>query len=91
MFRTVLLAAALLAAGPALALENACRVADPSGTPLNLRTTPYGRIIGVVENGTMVSVMDETRDRAGRVWVYVRDDYSTQPLGWVYRDYINCR
>jgi hypothetical protein len=38
--------------------ETLCRVVDPTTTPLNVRTTPNGRIVGTLENGAMVSVLD---------------------------------
>ena len=31
-----------------------CIVSDPTGTPLNVRATPNGRIIGSLSNGTRV-------------------------------------
>ena len=36
-----------------------CRVADPSGTPLNVRTMPLGKVIDTLPNGLGVRVFDE--------------------------------
>ncbi len=67
-----------------------CLVNDPTPTPLNYRTAPYGKILGSFGNGAHVSVLDETRDQHGKPWAYVSDDEG-RPLGWVYRSYIDCR
>jgi uncharacterized protein YecT (DUF1311 family) len=68
---------------------NACHVADPTGTPLNIRTSPYGAIVGNFRNGDPVTVLDQQNDRQGKTWVHVGTP-SYQPIGWVYRDYIYC-
>jgi hypothetical protein len=39
-----------------------CIVADPSPTPLNVRTAPYGRIVGVLSNGQVVFILDGSID-----------------------------
>jgi hypothetical protein len=59
-----------LTASPTQA-QTVCRVADPTPTPLNVRSSPNGRIVGTVENGMPVSVLDSTTDRRGHGWVYV--------------------
>src|ERR1700731_1066723 len=74
------------AATPAI---SQCIVADPSPTPLNVRTAPYGRIVGALCNGQVVFILDSSIDRHGRPWVYVADD--TAPLGWIYRQYVVCK
>ena len=90
------LAIALLSVAGALALSGAahaqqrCRVTDPTGTPLNVRTAPYGRVVGTLPNGALVSVIDRSRDSAGKSWVYVADRRDGAPLGWVYREFISC-
>ena len=67
-----------------------CIVADPSPTPLNVRTAPYGRIVSTLTNGQVVSILDSSIDNEGRPWVYVADDNGS-PLGWVYREYVVCK
>ncbi len=70
--------------------QNRCRVTDPSDTPLNVRTAPYGTIIGTLQNGRRVSVIDRAPDRRGQPWVYIADQHDGQLLGWVYREFISC-
>jgi hypothetical protein len=67
-----------------------CVVADPSPTPLNVRTSPYGHIVGALDNGQVVSIIDSSIDNQGRPWVYFVDD-TGNPLGWVYREYVVCK
>ena len=76
--------------GATISAHAECIVADPSPTPLNVRTAPYGRIVGALENGQVVSVLDSSMDNQGRPWVYVADN-TGNPLGWVYREYIVCK
>lgn len=90
MFKPALAIAILLGAvAPSLAQER-CRVTDPSGTPLNVRTAPYGRIIGTIPNGRLVSVIDRARDQQGRPWVYIADARTGEPIGWVFREFVSC-
>lgn len=70
--------------------QSRCKVMDPTGTPLNIRGTPNGEIIGKAENGALVSIIDRMTDNRGRGWVYVAHMSSGQPLGWVFREYIAC-
>ena len=66
-----------------------CRVADPTGTPLNIRTTPNGTIVSTFRNGDPVTILDSQRDRKGSMWVYVATP-EFKPIGWVYRRYLDC-
>ncbi|MCE4222712.1 SH3 domain-containing protein [Methylobacterium sp. C25] len=78
----------LLAAAGAQAAE--CRVTDPTGTPLNVRTAPNGRVVGTLVNGQRVSVL-ERRMIGGKAWVYVGDvELGDQPIGWVFREFVSC-
>jgi hypothetical protein len=63
----------------------ACIVADPSGTPLNVRKAPNGPIVGALNNGILVVV----RDRRGD-WVNVVPHEAAGKSGWVFRDYLDC-
>lgn len=90
------IAAGLLAAGimataslPAAA-QSRCRIADPTGTPLNVRSGPYGEILGQVRNGTPVRIEADAIDGKGKPWAYVVAMEGGQPLGWVFRDYVSC-
>src|SRR5262245_35467657 len=63
---------------------------DPTGTPLNVRTTPNGNIVGTLSNGTLVNILDRPSNVRGRTWVYVGRYEDRVPIGWVYRDYLDC-
>ena len=65
-----------------------CRVADPTGTPLNVRTSPEGTIVATFRNGDPVTMLD-SRVFRGSTWVYVGTP-DLKPIGWVYRNYVNC-
>lgn len=63
-----------------------CVVADPTGTPLNYRLSPGGKVGGTLPNGLTVVMTDSEEGK----WVQValfRGDY----IGYVYKDYLNCR
>jgi hypothetical protein len=66
-----------------------CRVTDPTGTPLNIRATPNGRIIGTAPNGLLVTILDTTSDR-GRPWALVAQFETGRRVGWVFREFISC-
>ncbi|MEN5082725.1 SH3 domain-containing protein [Bosea sp. TWI1241] len=90
--RPALLAALVLTgltASPALA-QNRCAVTDPTGTPLNIRETPNGDIIGRVRNGAGVRVVNSGHDERGRPWVLISPRGSAHIVGWVYREFISC-
>jgi len=90
--RLALLAVALaagLSTAPAFA-QSRCAVTDPTGTPLNIRETPNGEIIGRVSNGAGVRVVNSSFDERGRPWVLIRPRGSSQVVGWVYREFVSC-
>lgn len=66
-----------------------CRVMDPTGTPLNVRTSPDGNIVGTVSNGVRVIILDHTL-RRGKDWVYVGKAEDRVPIGWVFESYLDC-
>jgi uncharacterized protein YraI len=76
------IAAAALQADAALV----CVVADPSGTPLNVRAQPNSAIIGALHNGTRVVIRDETYDRK---WVRVIPLRAGKE-GWVFSNFLDC-
>jgi hypothetical protein len=88
------MAVAALAASIGLAQaaddDQHCKVTDPTGTPLNLRDKPNGRIIGTLKNGMFVSVTEYANDAKGRPWVDVADYNTKKVLGWVFREFISC-
>lgn len=71
-----------------------CVVADPTGTLLNVRTAPNGRVVGQIANGVWVRVGDMAAEN-GKPWAFIHDSDMTgtrgDPLGWVFARYLNCR
>lgn len=60
-----------------------CTVADPTGTPLNVRATPGGEIIGTLDNGEVVAV-GVTDGSEGPEWTRIIQPYE----GYVWSDYL---
>lgn len=83
------LALAAAAAGDAAA-QSRCKVTDPTGTPLNVRTAPNGDILGTIGNGRDVEVLETRADTRGRSWALVRQPGSPAAMGWVFREFISC-
>ena len=67
-----------------------CIVSDPTGTPLNVRDSPQGRIVGTIRNGAYVRVVDSALDYKGQPWAYIVWWESGQGIGWVFREFISC-
>ncbi len=69
-----------------------CKVTDPTGTPLNVRDKPDGKIVNSLRNGREVVIHDASSDSRGRSWALVgsmyRGDYRI--WGWVIREFISC-
>lgn len=70
--------------------QQRCRVMDPTGTPLNVREEPAGRVVGQLPNGRLVSLAEHIRDARGRLWVFLHDPRNGDPIGWVFREYVGC-
>ena len=83
--------AALLALTTQAAASN-CRVADPTGTPLNIRTAPNGQVVATARNGALIQVYDNNDkfDNQGRRWYYVGLSTSSAPDGYAIAAYIRC-
>jgi hypothetical protein len=88
--KTIMLAGFVLIATTPFAHAE-CVVADPTPTPLNVRTAPNGRVIATLDNGQSVYIIDRTLDRQSRAWVYVGDSETDKPVGWVFREFIVCK
>jgi hypothetical protein len=86
----LLIAAAILAASTSAATATQCMVSDPTGTPLNIRETPDGEVIGRLRNGTFVTMVDTVQDRRGRRWAIVRAPGYGGTVS-VFREFISCR
>ena len=69
--------------------RNTCVIADPTGTPLNIRTSPNGKIVGKIANGERVRISDQTTED-GKQWAYISNTAS-RPMGWVFRRFLSCR
>jgi hypothetical protein len=67
-----------------------CKVTDPTGMPLNMRTKPNGKIIGTLANNTYVSILEHAPDANGKPWVRVAYAETKQPIGWVFREFLSC-
>lgn len=95
-----ILAVAVLASGLGLTPQaaesavprGACEVSDPSPTPLNVRTEPYGTILRTLRDGTIVYRTGRSQtDDSGRNWSEISLRRSGRGIGWVFREYISCR
>jgi hypothetical protein len=65
-----------------------CTVADPTGTPLNVRSRPYGTILGALHNDTTV-ILSDMAEANGQKWVKVMP-VGAGKTGWVFFNYLNC-
>jgi hypothetical protein len=65
-----------------------CVVADPTGTPLNVRSRPNGTILGALHNDTRVIVTDSAV-ASGKVWSKVVP-VEAGKVGWVFRSHLDC-
>ncbi len=74
------------------AASRRCKITDPTGTPLNVRASPNGRIINKLRNGREVEILESGRDNRGRSWVYVGGYYkgNWRNWGWVFREFVSC-
>jgi hypothetical protein len=69
------------------AARTVCAVVDPTGTPLNVRSSPNGGILGALHNDTLVIIKDIVMF-GGQKWALVLPDAGKQ--GWVVREYLDC-
>ena len=92
IFCFLFLVGVLAFAGVQEAHAQRCKITDPTGTPLNVRASPNGRILRKIANGTIVYIEDTTTDSKGHAWaqisIPVRNGRRT--LGWVFREFISC-
>ena len=75
---------------PPPSVDKRCVVVDPTGTQLNVRTSPNGRIVGTIANGVTVPILDNSVDNRRKSWVYIGEYNSGKPVGWVFREFISC-
>jgi tetratricopeptide (TPR) repeat protein len=69
--------------------KKSCVVADPTGTPLNVRNRPNGPILSALSNDSEVFITDMT-EVGGRKWAKVVP-LGEGKTGWVFRDYLTCQ
>jgi hypothetical protein len=83
----VLAAALLLVLFTGIASADVCIVADPTGTPLNVRErrSQHAPIIGALNNGITVSTRMSRGD-----WVYIVPAEAPGKSGWVWRKFLDC-
>jgi Bacterial SH3 domain len=69
-----------------------CQVTDPTGTPLNVRSSPNGRVINQLRNGKNVQILAVSSDAKGRSWARIGGYHNGvyREWGWVYREFISC-
>ena len=70
-------------------LGNICTVADPTGTPLNIREEPNGAILGTWDNGVRVRPYEEKTVK-GKAWYAVERFADDNVAGWVFDAYLKC-
>ena len=68
-----------------------CVVADPTGSPLNVRHKPNGQVMGTLRNGTIVFLGAPYVDQRKRVWVEIKSSSDAPPQGWVFLSYLACK
>ena len=86
------LVAVLAFAGVREAQAQRCKITDPTGTPLNVRASPNGRILRKIANGTVVMIEDTSYDSKNRAWaqISISTRSGRKTLGWVFREFISC-
>ena len=82
-----LLVAAALTGTADTVLGADCAVADPTGTPLNVRAKPEGEVLSALDNGMTVEILGE-RALGGKRWAKVAANGAV--LGWVFAAYLDC-
>jgi Bacterial SH3 domain len=94
---SVLLALTSIAVGTTGAIapvqaEEVCKVTDPTGTPLNVRSSPNGEIVNALKNGREVYIHEVATDNQGRAWVKIGGYYDGRyrTWGWVIREFLSC-
>jgi hypothetical protein len=69
-----------------------CRVTDPTGSPLNIRLKPNGKIVARIRNQRIVYPQSIIRDDNGKKWTLIAIEENNKPLvlGWALREFISC-
>ena len=64
-----------------------CTVVDPTGTPLNVREGPNGKILSTMRKGDKVEII-EHKEQNGKKWALVAK--YAESWGYVFADYLKC-
>lgn len=69
-----------------------CQTTDPTGTPLNVRNSPNGKVINSLKNGRNVDILEISDDDRGRPWAKVGGYHNGnyRVWGWVIREFVSC-
>ena len=67
-----------------------CMATDPTGTPLNVRAEPSGKILRTIHNGKLVTIEAFENDYKGQPWVLISDRKTKKTIGWVFREFVSC-
>ena len=86
----VVAAISLMAMLPIAASAETSKVTDPTGTRLNVRSSPNGKVISTLKNGTKIRRVDHADDSQGRSWVLAYTEKTNKRIGWVYREFVSC-
>ncbi len=73
--------------------DERCKVSDPSGTSLNVRSKPNGgKVVRKLKNGITVFVVYETGDEKDRSWskISLSNKANAPVIGWVLTEYLDC-
>ena len=70
--------------------EERCTVSDPTGTSLNVRATPNGKITGKLKNGIIVYIVVESGDTQDRSWSQIKLTRRGKVKGWVLTEFLDC-
>lgn len=82
-----------IAAAALIQEDGRCKVADPTGRTLNVRSQPNGKkVVRKLKNGTIVFVVYETGDAQDRPWskISLSNKGNAPIIGWVLREYLEC-
>jgi hypothetical protein len=67
-----------------------CVVSDPTGTRLNIRDIPNGKIVGKLKNGTVVYTDNDMYDTKNRNWIEIKLTRRGKAKGWVIGEFLDC-
>jgi hypothetical protein len=73
--------------GPAVFFQDNCVVTGTNNTPLNVRRTPNGRIIGSLKLGAHIVAYDLVQDSNGNDWTKIKFG---RGFGYVSTQFISC-